>query len=162
MKITIITTGGSIDKDYPRATRGYAFEITEPAVGRILERIRPDLDFTIIQLLKKDSLDLTDTDRSEILKAVQDSHSEKVLITHGTDTMLDTARTLSVVKDKTIVITGATLPQRFSESDAEFNIGSALTAVQTLENGVFVVMQGRVYPWDKCNRDEGTGRFTLI
>jgi L-asparaginase len=162
MKITIITTGGSIDKDYPRATKGYAFEITEPAVGRILGRIKPDLDFEIIQLLKKDSLDITDTERDEILKAVQDSDSDKVLITHGTDTMLDTAQKLAMVKDKTVVITGATRPERFSDSDAEFNLGSALTALDILENGVYIVMQGLVYPWDKCTRDEVTGRFSLI
>lgn len=159
MEITFITTGGSIDKDYPKVTKGYAFEMGEPAVLRILDKIKPNFKYTIIPVLKKDSLDLTDKDREEILSECKNASSSKIIITHGTDTMLETAKKLSEVKDKTIVFTAARKPEKFKDSDAEFNLGCAIGAIHTLENGLYIVMHGRVYPWNKCKRDQKTGQF---
>jgi len=159
MEITIITTGGSIDKDYPKPTKGYAFEIGPPAAKRILEKVKPNFNFKIVSVLQKDSLDITDDDRELILKAVKNSPSEKIIITHGTDTILKTAEKISTVKNKIIILTGATRPERFVDSDAAFNLGCAIGAISVLKEGVHIVMQGRIYPWDKCRRDEETGRF---
>jgi len=159
MKLTIITTGGSIDKDYPRGVGGYAFEITEPAVRRILDQIKPNFKYEIFPLLKKDSLDITDADRDRIFTACKNAPSDKIILTHGTDTLLATAKKLSTIKNKTIILTGAFKPERFKDSDAEFNLGVAMGAVDSLEPGVYISMHGCVYPWNRCGRDEGTGRF---
>jgi L-asparaginase len=162
MKILFIQTGGTIDKDYPRLTKGYAFEITEPAVRRILGKIQPVFENEISTLMQKDSLDITDEDRAKLLTACRNADEEKIIITHGTDTMIETARYLAVIKDKVIILTGAMRPERFSDSDADFNIGVAVGAVQTLSNGIYVVMNGMVYPADKVKRDLNTGRFVDI
>jgi L-asparaginase len=136
MKITFIQTGGTIDKDYPRATGGYAFEISEPAVQRVLEKLNPAFDFEIITALKKDSLEITAQDRQKLVDLCSGLGNNKIIITHGTDTMIETAEKLKEVKDKTIVITGAMRPERFSDSDAPINIGVAVGAVNVLEKGV--------------------------
>ena len=162
MKILFIQTGGTIDKDYPKLTKGYAFEITEPAVKRILENIAPMFEYEIKPLLQKDSLDMTDEDRRIILETCQKSDSEKILITHGTDTMIETAEKLSEIKGKTIVITGAMRPERFSNSDASFNIGVAIGALNSIKNGVYIAMNGRIYEYDKVKRNTDTGQFTEI
>jgi L-asparaginase len=159
MKIVFIQTGGTIDKDYPKTTKGYAFEISEPAVRRILDKLNPSFEYEVLSVLKKDSLDITKEDREKILKICKDSNSNKIIITHGTDTMLETAKILSIIKDKTIVITGAMRPERFSNSDAPINIGMALGAVNALEKGIYIAMHGRVISWDKCKRDMKTGQF---
>lgn len=162
MKITFITTGGTIDKDYQKPTKGYGFEITDPAVDRILKRINPSFEYEIILLLKKDSLDLTDGDREMILEACQNTSAEKIIISHGTDTMHLTGKKLSEISEKVIIITGATRPERFSDSDADFNLGCAIGAINILDNGIYISMHGRIFPWDKCKRDEESGRFEGI
>ena len=101
MKILFIQTGGTIDKDYPRLTKGYSFEITAPAIQRILEINKPCFDFEILPLLQKDSLDLTDGDRDKILETCLHADIDKIVITHGTDTMIETAQRLAVIKNKT-------------------------------------------------------------
>lgn len=159
MKITFIQTGGTIDKDYPRSTKGYAFEISEPAVTRILEKLNPSFEYEIISALKKDSLEITDDDRQKIYDICNRQENQNIIITHGTDTMRETAEKLSTIEGKTIVITGAMRPERFGNSDAPINIGTALGAVQVLENGVYIAMHGRVIPWDKVARDMETGQF---
>jgi L-asparaginase len=159
MKIAFIQTGGTIDKDYPKTTRGYAFEISEPSVKRILEKLNPSFEYDIVSVLKKDSLDITEEDREKIYSACKKSHSDKIIITHGTDTMLETAERLSDIKDKTIIITGSMRPERFANSDAPINVGMAIGAINVLENGIYVSMHGRVYRWDKCKRDMKTGQF---
>ena len=111
MKILFIQTGGTIDKDYPRTTAGYAFEITTPAVQRILESIQPSFEYEILPLLQKDSLDMTDDDRSTIYNACLKSDLKKIIITHGTDTLIETAQKLASIKGKTIVLTAAKLPE---------------------------------------------------
>ena len=159
MKITFIQTGGTIDKDYPRTTRGYAFEISEPAVKRILEKLNPSFDFEIITVLKKDSLEMTDEDRQKIYDMCKELENDKIIITHGTDTMPETAEKLNAIRDKTIVITGAMRPERFANSDAPINIGAAIGAVQVLENGVYIAMHGLVLPWNRVNRNMETGQY---
>jgi L-asparaginase len=159
MKVLFIQTGGTIDKDYPKTTRGYAFEISEPAVGRILKKLNPDFEYRIISVLKKDSLDITESDRIKILNACQKTDTQKIIITHGTDTMLETAKKLSALKGKTIIITGSMRPERFSNSDAPINVGLAIGAVNVLENGIYIAMHGKIISWDKCKRNPKTGQF---
>jgi L-asparaginase len=159
MKILFIQTGGTIDKDYPRTTAGYSFEITTPAVQRIMEVINPSFEYEIIPLMQKDSLDMTDADRNAIYEACVKSDCKKIIITHGTDTMIETTRVLASIKGKAIVLTGAKLPERFTNSDARFNIGVAVGVLNTTEEGVFIAMSGRVFPCDKVKRDMITGKF---
>lgn len=159
MKITFIQTGGTIDKDYPKLAKGYGFEIGEPAVKRILEKVNPSFRFEIISVLKKDSLDITEEDREKIYEVCVKADNDKIIITHGTDTMIETAKKLSAIKNKVIILTGAIKPERFSDSDASFNIGTAIGAVNILENGVYIAMNGRIYSWDRCKRDLKTGQF---
>ncbi len=159
MKILIIQTGGTIDKDYPKLTKGYAFEISEPAIQRIFESINPAFEFEILPLLQKDSLDINEEDRDSIREACENTNINKILITHGTDTMIETALKLNVIEKKAIIITGAMRPERFSNSDAAFNIGVAVGALNVLEEGVYVAMNGNIYPCEKVKRDEQTGQF---
>lgn len=159
MKIVFIQAGGTIDKDYPRKQKGYAFEIGEPAVKRILQKAHPSFDFEVISLLRKDSLDMTEKDRDRILEACQKTDGDKIVVTHGTDTMIETARKLSKIRNKAVVLTGALKPEKFSDSDASFNVGAAVGALNVLSNGVYVAMSGWVLRWDKVSRDERTGRF---
>ncbi len=161
MKITFITTGGTIDKDYPKSKEGYAFEITDPAVDRILKKISPNFEYEIVLLLKKDSLDISESERDMIFEACKNTTSENIIITHGTDTMLDTAKKLSEIKEKVIVLVGAQRPEKFYDSDADFNIGCAVGAVNILDRGVYISTGGRVFPWDACTRDENTGKYIL-
>src|SRR4030043_103547 len=144
MKITFIQTGGSIDKDYPRKVRGYAFEIGEPAINRILKKLNPNFEFEVISVLKKDSLDISEKDRGKIYQACLKA-SDKIIITHGTDTMIDTAKKLSGIKNKVIVLTGAMKPEKFKDSDADFNLGVAVGAMSVLKDGIYIAMNGRVY-----------------
>ena len=162
MRITFIQTGGTIDKDYPKTTKGYAFEISEPAVKRILEKLNTSFEYEILSVIKKDSLDIIEEDREKILKACKNAKNEKIIITHGTDTMIETSERLSSIKDKTIIITGAMRPERFSNSDAPINVGLAIGAINVLKNGVYIAMHGKVLPWDKCKRDVKTGQFVEI
>jgi L-asparaginase len=159
MKITFISTGGTIDKDYPKGAGAYGFEIGEPAVKRILEQVAPNFEYEILSVLKKDSLDINDEDRSRIVEACQNANSDKIIITHGSDSLLATARELNRIKDKTIILVGSFRPELFKDSNAHFNIGFALGAIGYLVPGVYVAMHGQVFSWDRCTRQEGTGRF---
>jgi len=159
MKILFIQTGGTIDKDYPRTTNGYSFEITSPSVKRILENIHASFEYEILPLLQKDSLDITEEDRKIIYNTCKESNYKKIIITHGTDTMIETAKVLSSIRKKIIVLTGAKLPERFTNSDARFNIGVAVGVLNTLEEGVFIAMNGKVFQYDKVKLDKTTGKF---
>ena len=149
LHITFIQTGGTIDKDYPRGEtdHGYEFHIGEPAVKAILPSVHGLFSYTIVEVAKKDSLDLNDEDREKILQVVLKSDSDKIIITHGTDTIGKTAEKLASVKEKTIVLTGAMLPEKFVTSDAKFNVGMAVAAVQGRPHGIYVALYGRVVPW---------------
>ncbi len=162
MKITFIQTGGTIDKDYPRTSGGWAFEIAEPAVGRILEKLNPSFDYEVCSVLRKDSLEITDEDRQQLYAFCEQLENDKIIITHGTDTMVETAKYLSTIKNKTIILTGAMRPERFSNSDAPITVGTAIGAINILEVGVYLAMHGTVLAFDQVGRDLETGRFEYI
>jgi L-asparaginase len=142
MKIKILSTGGTLDKIYYDANND--FHIGEPMSGAILEEANVTFDYEVESILKKDSLDINDEDRALIRqKVVADSH-DKIIITHGTDTMVKTAMQLLDIESKTIVITGAMQPARMRVSDSSYNMGVATTAVQLLPAGVYVAMNGLI------------------
>ncbi len=159
MKITFIQTGGTIDKDYPKTTGGWAFEIDEPAVERILEKLNPSFDFEILTAFKKDSLTIEEDDRNHLLKMINEIKNDKIIITHGTDTMQETASFLSSISDKTIILTGAMKPERFYNSDAPINMGVAIGAINVLGYGVYIAMHGVVRRHDNIKRNLDTGKY---
>jgi L-asparaginase len=161
MKVTFIQTGGTIDKDYPKTTKGYAFEITTPAVERILKNVNPSFNFEIFSVFKKDSTEITNEDRKKLLDFCRNIENDKMIITHGTDTMLETAKVLSELKDKVIVITGAMRPEKFYDSDASFNVGVAVGGLSTLPNGIYIAMHGNIFPLAKCERNLETGQYVI-
>ena len=159
MKVKVFTVGGTIDKIYAQVKGTLNFSFGEPAIAELgARKIALNFDYDIERLLAKDSLEMTDEDRALIKKACKGATAKKILITHGTDTMIETAQVLSDIPNKLIVLTGASQPYRFRESDAEFNIGVAIGALNTLERGVYIAMNGRVYEWDKCEK-RSDGRF---
>ena len=158
MSILIIQTGGTIDKNYPKSINGWGFEISDAAAYRILSNKALSVDYRIISACKKDSTKLNDKDRNKILNICQKSNEEQIIITHGTDTIKDTAKFLSVIKDKTIVLTGSFLPYAFKDSDAEFNIGMAISAVQLLNNGIYVSLNGIIASNNELQRD-ASGKY---
>lgn len=142
MRIKFFTTGGTIDKVYFDAKS--EFEVGPPQVLEVLREAHVTFEYEIESILRKDSLDMTQADRDLIRQRVQDDPYSKVVITHGTDTMVQTARALMGIPGKSIVLTGSMQPARFRVSDAVFNIGTAIGAVQSLPAGVYIVMNGRV------------------
>jgi L-asparaginase len=157
MKIVIFTTGGTIDKVYFDAKS--EFEVGEPQIGHILREAMVGFEFEVRSLMQKDSLEMTDADRKLIRAAVEHCMEPLVLITHGTDTMAETAAALAGIPRKTIVLTGALSPARFRSTDAIFNIGSAVAAVQSLPEGVYVAMNGRVFRAGHVRKNREQNRF---
>jgi L-asparaginase len=155
--LVIVTTGGTIDKAYFDALSVY--QIGEPVVKKLLDGANVTYPYRIIELLRKDSLELTDEDRARLKETVAALAEKRVVITHGTDTMTDSAGVLAAIANKTIVLTGALSPARFAESDATFNIGMAFAAAQTLPAGVYVAMNGRVFRGDQVQKDREQRRF---
>jgi L-asparaginase len=158
--LVIVTTGGTIDKAYFDALSTY--QIGEPVVKKLLDVANVTHPYRIVELLRKDSLELTDEDRARLQQTVTALDARRVVVTHGTDTMTDSARVLASIPDKTIVLTGALSPARFSDSDATFNIGMAFAAAQTLPAGVYVAMNGRVFRGDEVRKDREQRRFVSI
>jgi L-asparaginase len=155
--LVVLTTGGTIDKTYFDSLSQY--QIGESVVQRLLEIARVSYPFRIVEALRKDSLDLTPDDR-EILRAkVAELTETRVVITHGTDTMTETAHVVASVLEKTIVFTGALSPARFTESDAAFNLGMAFATAQVAGPGVYITMNGRVFRADEVRKDRDAGRF---
>lgn len=146
MKLLFIQTGGSIDIDYPRGktNHGYEFSIESPAVTPILKRANADFEYSILELIKKDSLDLTDQDRELLKTTVEKTSEAKIIITHGTDTINQSAEYLGGIPGKTIVLIGSILPEKFRDSDADFNLGMAIGVVLTAEQGTYVVLGGNL------------------
>ncbi|MFT5658141.1 MAG: L-asparaginase [Gammaproteobacteria bacterium] len=143
MKIKILATGGTFDKIYYDAKSD--FHIGEPMAGSILEEAGVTFSYEVESILKKDSLDINDDDREMIrLKVLQDAH-DKIVITHGTDSMVATAMSLLDIEGKTIVITGAMQPAQMRETDSSYNMGVATAAVQLLAPGVYVAMNGQIF-----------------
>ena len=143
MEIQIITTGGTIDKLYFDAKS--EFQVGDPQVVEVLREAHVTVPYAVRQLMRKDSVDLTDADRRLIRETIAAAPHRHFVVTHGTDTMLDTARVLQSLSDKTIVLTGAMQPARFRFTDAVFNIGCAVMAVQLQPPEVYVTMNGRLF-----------------
>lgn len=155
--IDIFTTGGTIDKVYFDVLSEYKIGAT--GLPDMLAENNVFVPHRVTQLMRKDSLELTDADRQAIHDAVAASDADKILVTHGTDTMVDTARVLADIADKTIVLTGAMQPATLRNSDAEFNVGFALAATQTLPPGVYIAMNGEVFDPAETRKDRSAHRF---
>lgn len=161
LKLTILTTGGTIDKIYFDAKSHY--QIGEPQIADILRAFRVGFEFDVIPLMKKDSLELTDQDRNLIYETIESNENNCFLITHGTDTMIETAGVLKPLEnDNVIVMTGALNPARFIGSDAVFNIGCAVAAAQIAKNGIYIAMNGRVWSPDAVRKNREENRFEEI
>ena len=143
MLIQFITTGGTIDKIYHDAKSDY--EVGDPQVIDLLQEAMVSFDYEVIPLFRKDSLDMTESDRDAVVSAATSAASDRIIVTHGTDTMVETARRLEEVPGKVIILTGSLAPARFKGSDAEFNLGMAIAAVQCLDPGVYITMNGLVF-----------------
>jgi L-asparaginase len=155
--LTIVTTGGTIDKIYfdDKST----FQIGAPQIGEILTALGVAFTFDVVDLMRKDSLHLTDDDRELIKRTIAAQPHRHVLVTHGSDTMVETARVLQGLSDKVIVLTGALNPARFQNSDAVFNIGCAVGAAQTLPDGVYIAMNGRIWDPARVRKNRDANRF---
>jgi len=163
--IRIVVTGGTFDKEYNELNGTLFFKNTH--VPEMLRLGRSRVEVTIETLLMMDSLDMTDDHRGRIVAACRAASESRIVITHGTDTMVETARALAAGRDaalvsKTIVLTGAMVPYAFGSSDGLFNLGSALSFVQSLPSGVFVAMNGRCFTWDAVRKDRTSGTFEQI
>jgi len=158
MSIAILATGGTFDKEYNEIDGNLFFR--EPHVNEMLAKGRCRLQVRILVVMMKDSLEMGDQDRREILAACQSCPESQIVITHGTDTMEHTARFLSQhIHHQTIVLTGAMIPYTFGSSDGQFNLGSALSFVQVLPHGVFVAMNGCIFRADEVYKDKQQGIF---
>lgn len=160
--IRIFITGGTLDKRYNELNGELYFAHTH--VPEMLQQARCTLPVVTEQLLLKDSLEMTDDDRKKIERACLAAAEDKIIITHGTDTMADTARHIapSLAQHKTVVLFGAMIPFSIGGSDALFNFGCALMAVQILEPGVYVTMNGQAFPWDNVQKLKEQGRFDFL
>ena len=161
-QIVIVATGGTIDKDYPKLTGGYAFEICDPAASHILECV-PGYLACVVSVLKKDSLEITKQDRELICNFIERCGAKKIVITHGTDTMIETGQFLDAMcksNNIIIVLTGSKLPERFKGSDASFNLGFAMGCCNSINNsGAYIAMSGVLIPCQFAIRDLKTGGF---
>jgi L-asparaginase len=157
MRLRVITTGGTIDKVYFDAASSYA--VGEPQVGLMLKEANVTFDYIVEPVLQKDSLDMTDADRALIRSRVAAAPESLILITHGTDTMTATAATLAGLTEKVIVFTGSMVPARFRQGDAIFNLGCAVGAIQSLAPGVYIAMNGQVFPAAQVRKNRAQSRF---
>jgi L-asparaginase len=160
MHITFITTGGTIDKVYFDAQS--RFEVGETTLEHMLRQGEVAFDYAIVPLMRKDSLELDAADRAAIRAAIEASDDRRFVITHGTDTMVETALALEGIEDRVIVLTGALSPARFQQSDAPINIGLALGAAQTCPPGVYLAMNGRIFPPHGVRKNRERNRFERV
>jgi len=158
-KLTILTTGGTIDKVYFDAAS--EFQVGAPVIEALLVRMNVGFEVSLNQLMRVDSLEMTDQNRKLIRQAVEESDAEHILITHGTDGMVETANWLKDVGEKKIILTGALQPAAFAENDAVFNIGCAIGAIQTVASGVYIAMNGRIFDSNKVVKNRSKNRFEL-
>lgn len=158
--LTIVATGGTIDKVYfdDKST----FQIGTPQIGEILSALGVAFTFDVIPLLRKDSLHIDDNDRDLVRRTIAAQPHRHVLVTHGTDTMVETAQVLRSIPDKVIVLTGALNPARFQGSDAVFNIGCAVGALQTLPDGAYIAMNGRIWDPARVRKNREANRFEPV
>jgi len=158
MAIRIFVTGGTFDKEYNELNGSLFFKDTHLPEMLTLGRSRVQVDIRTLMMI--DSLEMTEEDRETIAQNCIKAKEDKILITHGTDTMVETAQVLAKkIKNKTIILTGAMIPYKFGSSDGLFNLGSALAFVQILPNGIYIVMNGRYFKWDNVRKDNKTGEF---
>jgi len=161
MAIRILVTGGTFDKEYNELNGSLYFQDTH--LPEMLRLGRSRLDVSVRTLMMIDSLEMTDADRALIVEQCRQASESRLLITHGTDTMVETARALATAQipesGKTIVLTGAMIPYAFGSSDGLFNLGSALSFVQVLPPGVYIAMNGRYFLWDCVRKNKETGVF---
>jgi L-asparaginase len=161
MSIRIFVTGGTFDKEYNELDGKLYFQDTHLHEMLTLGRCKVDVDVRTLMMI--DSLEMTDEDRKIILEHCLKAKEDRILITHGTDTMEVTARLLGEkIREKTVVITGAMVPYKFGSSDGMFNLGSALAFVQTLPHGVYIAMNGRCFHWDNVRKNKKTGEFEQV
>lgn len=161
MSIRLLVTGGTFDKEYDMINGKLYFNDTN--VGEILERGRNTTQVSTRTLMMVDSLEMTDEDRDLIISQCQKCDEDKIIITHGTDTMCDTAMLIKKANiNKTIVLTGAMIPYTFGSSDGLYNMGSAMAFVQTLPHGVYIAMNGRYFDADKVIKNRKTGYFEVL
>ncbi len=160
MEVKIFTTGGTIDKVYFDAKSAY--EVGDPQIVDILREANVTIDWELETLFRKDSLELTEADRALIVEKVRQEACPRILITHGTDTMIETAKALQGIPGKTIVLVGSLSPARFKSSDAAFNVGFALAAVQTLPPAVYIAMNGRIFHPDRVRKNREANCFEPI
>ena len=155
--LCIVATGGTIDKIYfdDKST----FQIGAPQIGEILSQLGVAFAFDVIALMRKDSLHMTEEDRDLVRRTIAAQPHRHVLVTHGTDTMVETARVLVDLPGKVIVLTGALNPARFQDSDAVFNIGCAVGAAQALPDGVYIAMNGRIWDPARVRKNRDANRF---
>lgn len=153
MQIKILTVGGTIDKEYFDKKSDY--QVGASNIGRLLKEVNMTANYDIESVMRKDSLEMTDNDRLHIAEKIEKMDCDRILITHGTDTMVDTAKTLAHINDKTIVLTGAMQPLLFRDSDAVFNIAFALGALSSKPNGIYIAMNGHIFTSNNVikNRD---------
>ena len=163
MSIRIFVTGGTFDKEYNELTGSLAFKDTH--LPEMLRLGRSRVDVSVRTLMMIDSLDMTDADRAIVVEQCRQASEARIVITHGTDTMVETATALahSLPRgDKTIVLTGAMIPYAFGSSDGLFNLGSALSFVQVLPPGVYIAMNGRCFDWNRVRKNRETGTFEAV
>lgn len=161
MGIRIFVTGGTFDKEYDEIVEKLVFRETHVPHMMRLGRCKIDVDVRTLMMI--DSLEITEEDRKTILENCRKAKEERIVITHGTSTMADTARFLGKeIKGKTIVLTGAMSPYSFGSSDGLFNLGCALAFAQTLPHGVYVSMNGKYFAWDNVRKNEKTGFFEEV
>jgi L-asparaginase len=156
-RITFVLTGGTIDKEYDALDR--AFIVGKGAVGRILGFVNPNFEATIVPVVQKVSVNILPEEKEAIRKACADAADDKIIVTYGTDAMAEAGELLETIGGKTIVLTGALKSQLIKNTDAEFNLGFAVAALQCMPPGVYVAMSGRIYPWNMCRKDMCTGQF---
>lgn len=159
--IRILITGGTIDKEYDPLRGELTF--SKSHLSNMLNQVRCKVRFILEEIMLKDSLEMRGEDREEILKKCMNCSENNVIVTHGTDTMVETARFLGKnVKGKTVVLVGAMIPYAFGASDALFNLGCAFSAVQTLPRGVYITMNGNIFLWDNVRKNKESGEFEEI
>lgn len=162
MDLFIIQTGGTIDKEYPQRVGAYGFEINMAAATRIVQRARVIPEIHSITCCKKDSQDIDDSDRNELLSFIQKIPEGRIIITHGTDSMIETARWLDHRTRRPLVITGSYIPYSCKDSDADFNVGMAMAATEFIREGTYIVMNGIISPAALTSRDRSSGLFYTI
>jgi L-asparaginase len=161
MAIRIFVTGGTFDKEYNELDGQLYFKDSHLQEMLTLGRCKVEVEIRTLMMI--DSLEMTDNDRAIILENCIKCANEKIIVTHGTDTMERTARVIGEsVKDKTIVLTGAMIPYKFGSSDGLFNLGSALAFAETLPHGVYIAMNGRFFNWNNVRKNKKTGEFEEI